>query len=108
MLTATFAILALVEAAGIFALRSTTVVTTGLFLVVGLPILLYAEFSSVKVGPTGVEAKRQDATHALQWLGKAEQLRDSHFYSLKVDWELDPIRSTPEYKSLEARKNFPP
>jgi TolB-like protein/tetratricopeptide (TPR) repeat protein len=56
----------------------------------------------------GIYAQWDDATQALHWLGKAEQLRDSHFYSLKVDWELDPIRSTPEYKSLEARKNFPP
>jgi TolB-like protein/tetratricopeptide (TPR) repeat protein len=56
----------------------------------------------------GIYAQWGDAAHALQWLSKAEALRDPHLYSLKVDWELDPIRSTLEYHSLEARENFPP
>jgi hypothetical protein len=28
--------------------------------------------------------------------------------ALRTDWLLDPIRSTPEFKALERRLNFPP
>jgi Flp pilus assembly protein TadD len=45
---------------------------------------------------------------ALQWLAKAEQLRDPGMFNLKVSWSLDPIRDEPQFKAIEARMNFPP
>jgi TolB-like protein len=45
---------------------------------------------------------------ALQWLKKAEQLRDPSFQQLRVDWMLDPIRNEPQFKAIEARMKFPP
>jgi serine/threonine protein kinase/tetratricopeptide (TPR) repeat protein len=45
---------------------------------------------------------------ALEWLGKAEQLRDPSFQVLRVSWLLDPIRDQPQFKAIEARLNLPP
>jgi hypothetical protein len=45
---------------------------------------------------------------ALQWLTKAERLRDAELGNLRVDRDLDPIRNEPEFKALEARLNLPP
>jgi TolB-like protein/Flp pilus assembly protein TadD len=45
---------------------------------------------------------------ALAQLAKAWQQRDPAFQSLKVSWELDPIRNEPEFKAIEAKMNFPP
>jgi serine/threonine-protein kinase len=45
---------------------------------------------------------------ALQWLSKAERLRDPGFQNLRVAWELDPIRNDPQFKAIEARMNLPP
>jgi tetratricopeptide (TPR) repeat protein len=45
---------------------------------------------------------------ALQWLTKAERLRNPSFQKLRVDWALDPIRNEPQFKAIEARMNFPP
>jgi serine/threonine-protein kinase len=45
---------------------------------------------------------------ALGWLAKAEAARDPLLTTLKIDWLLDPIRGTPEFKALERRLNFPP
>jgi TolB-like protein/tetratricopeptide (TPR) repeat protein len=56
----------------------------------------------------GIYAQWGDPTRALQWLKRAAELRDPHLYSLKVDWELDPIRSTSDYRGIETRENFPP
>ena len=44
---------------------------------------------------------------ALKWLSRAEQLRDPELQNLKVWWRLDPIRQEPEFKTVEARMNFP-
>lgn len=49
-----------------------------------------------------------DKAAALAWLAKAEQLRDAGLQSLKVDYQLDPIREEPQFKAILARMNFPP
>jgi hypothetical protein len=45
---------------------------------------------------------------AVKWLKIVERLHDPYLIGLKTDWELDPIRDEPEFKSIEARINFPP
>jgi serine/threonine-protein kinase len=45
---------------------------------------------------------------ALQWLSRAEQLRDPRLQLLRVFSGLDPIRQEPQFKAIEARLNFPP
>jgi TolB-like protein/Flp pilus assembly protein TadD len=49
-----------------------------------------------------------DASAALQWLAKAEQIHDPLISAIKVDPLLDPIRNEPQFKALLARMNFPP
>jgi TolB-like protein len=49
-----------------------------------------------------------NAATALQWLTKAERLRDPAFQGLRVDPQLDPIRNEPQFKAIETRMNFPP
>jgi hypothetical protein len=44
----------------------------------------------------------------LQWLTKAERLRDPAFQALRVDPQLDPIRNEPQFKAIETRMNLPP
>jgi hypothetical protein len=44
----------------------------------------------------------------LRWLNTAQRLHSPGLQSLRVDWELDPIRNEPEFKAIEARMNFPP
>jgi TolB-like protein/tetratricopeptide (TPR) repeat protein len=56
----------------------------------------------------GIYAQWGNVATALSWLRKAEQLRDPGFQSLKVNWQLDPIRNEPEFKAILARMNFPP
>ena len=48
-----------------------------------------------------------NAPAALQWLATAEQLRDPGMQGLKIGWQLDPIRNEPQFKTIEARMNFP-
>jgi TolB-like protein/tetratricopeptide (TPR) repeat protein len=55
-----------------------------------------------------VYAQWGDKKSALQWLSRAEQLRDLGLAWLKADWELDPVRNEPAFKALEKRMNFPP
>ena len=49
-----------------------------------------------------------NVANALQWLGKAEKLRDPLLWLLRIDWQLDPLRNEPEFKAILARMNFPP
>jgi hypothetical protein len=56
----------------------------------------------------GTYAQWGNKAAALQWLTKAEQLRDPGLPGLKVDWELDPIRNEPQFKAILARMKFPP
>jgi TolB-like protein/predicted Zn-dependent protease len=56
----------------------------------------------------GTYAQWGDKSAALQWLTKAEQLRDPGLPGLKVDWELDPIRNEPQFKAILTRMKFPP
>jgi hypothetical protein len=44
----------------------------------------------------------------LQWLSKAEPVRDTGLGYIKVQWQLDPIRNEPQFKALVARMKFPP
>ena len=55
-----------------------------------------------------IYAQWGEAAPALQWLSKAQQLRDPAFQLLRVDWTLDPIRNEPQFKAIEAWMNFPP
>jgi TolB-like protein len=55
-----------------------------------------------------IYAQRGDKSSALHWLARAEAAREPSLTSLRTDWLLDPIRSTPEFKALESRLNFPP
>jgi tetratricopeptide (TPR) repeat protein len=45
---------------------------------------------------------------ALQWLSRAEHLRDPRLQLLRVFPGFDPIRQEPQFKAIEARLNFPP
>jgi tetratricopeptide (TPR) repeat protein len=45
---------------------------------------------------------------ALHWLAEAERTHDAALPELRVDPFLDPIRNEPEFKTIEARLNFPP
>src|SRR5271165_951278 len=68
--------------------------------------------STVTPAPCGIRgrvyAQWAETTAALNWLAKAEQMRDSGVLELKVDRLLDPIRNEPQFKALERRLNFPP
>jgi TolB-like protein/Tfp pilus assembly protein PilF len=50
-----------------------------------------------------IYAQWGDKSKSLQWLGTAEQLRAPSLQLLRVDWQLDPIRNEPVFKSIEAR-----
>jgi TolB-like protein len=54
-------------------------------------------------GYAQIYAQWGDKSNALHWLGTAERLRAQGLESLKVDWQLDPIRSEPQFKVIEAR-----
>jgi tetratricopeptide (TPR) repeat protein len=45
---------------------------------------------------------------AIDWLLKAERLRDPNLTWIQVDPTLDPIRGEPAFKVLVRRLNFPP
>jgi hypothetical protein len=47
-------------------------------------------------------------TDALHWLNEAYRLHDPGLVEIRMDRLLDPIRSTPEYKNLEAAMGMPP
>ena len=55
-----------------------------------------------------INAQWGNASAALEWLAAAERLHDPGLQSLKVDWELDPVRNTPQFKALAQRLNFSP
>jgi serine/threonine-protein kinase len=55
-----------------------------------------------------IYAQWGDSAAALRWLAKAEREYRASLVTLKVDWMFDPIRSQPEFQSLERRLNFPP
>jgi tetratricopeptide (TPR) repeat protein len=50
-----------------------------------------------------IYAQWGDKAKSLQWLGTAERLRAPSLMMLRVDWQLDPIRDEPTFKSIEAR-----
>jgi len=56
----------------------------------------------------GTYAQWGERSSALEWLKKAERLRDPMLTELRADWEFDPLRDDPEFKAIEARMNFPP
>jgi serine/threonine-protein kinase len=55
-----------------------------------------------------IYAQLGDKARALQWLSKAERVRDTGLGYIKVQWQLDPIRNEPQFKALVARMKFPP
>ena len=55
-----------------------------------------------------IYAQRGALRPALGWLAKAEAARDPSLTTLKTEWLLDPIRTTPDFKALERRLDFPP
>jgi adenylate cyclase len=55
-----------------------------------------------------VYAQSGNKPAALQWLSRAEQLRDTRLQLLRVFPGFDPIRQEPQFKAIEARLNFPP
>jgi TolB-like protein/tetratricopeptide (TPR) repeat protein len=54
-----------------------------------------------------IYAQWGNKAESLRWLNTAQRLHSPGLQSLRVDWELDPIRNTPEFKAIEARMNFP-
>ena len=56
----------------------------------------------------GIYSQWGDVAAALQWLTKAEKLRDPLLWLLKIDWQLDPLRNEAQFKAIVARMNFPP
>jgi len=59
-------------------------------------------------GLAAIYAQWGDAPKALQWLATAQRLASPSLQALRVDWELDPVRSEPQFKAIEARMNMPP
>jgi TolB-like protein/tetratricopeptide (TPR) repeat protein len=55
-----------------------------------------------------IYAQWGDRAESLRWLTAAERLRSPGLQAIRVDWELDPIRSDPQFKTIEARMNLPP
>jgi serine/threonine protein kinase len=55
-----------------------------------------------------VYAQWGDPAAALRWLATAESVYRASLMRLKVDWMFDPIRSQPQFQTLEQRLNFPP
>jgi len=55
-----------------------------------------------------IYAQWGDRAASLRWLTTAERLRSPGLSALRVYWELDPIRSDPQFKAIEARMNLPP
>ena len=49
-----------------------------------------------------------DIPSALAWLATAERQRDPALQGLRANYWLDPLRSYPEFKAIEARMKFPP
>ena len=45
---------------------------------------------------------------ALHWLEHAYQVHDDGLIDMKVDFYLNPIRTTQRYKDVERKMNFPP
>jgi hypothetical protein len=61
--------------------------------------------------PAGIAAtyaQLGDSEAALEWLSKAEQVRDPGLQSIKVWWGFDSIRGDAKFKAILARMNFPP
>jgi TolB-like protein/Flp pilus assembly protein TadD len=56
----------------------------------------------------GVYTQWGDRAAALASLTKAEKLKDPELQVLRSYWALDPIRSEPQFKAIEARMKFPP
>jgi TolB-like protein/Flp pilus assembly protein TadD len=55
-----------------------------------------------------IYAQWGDKAAALQWVATAYRLRDPQIQTVRVAWELDPIRNEQQFKAIEARLNFPP
>ncbi len=49
-----------------------------------------------------------DKDRAFEWLKKAHEERDYYLSWIKVDPEVDPLRSDPRFQELLRRMNFPP
>ncbi len=49
-----------------------------------------------------------DSVHALEWLERGFQVRDSGMEGLKVGPVWEPLRADPRFKDLIRRMNFPP
>jgi len=56
----------------------------------------------------GTYAQWGDRMAAIEWLKKAERMRDPMLTEVRADWEFDPLRDDPEFRAIEARMNFPP
>jgi TolB-like protein/tetratricopeptide (TPR) repeat protein len=56
----------------------------------------------------GIYSQWGNVAAALQWLAKAQKLRDPGLWLLKIDWQLDPIRNQPQFKAIVDRMSFPP
>lgn len=59
-------------------------------------------------GYSQIYAQWGEKSQSLQWLATAQRLRNAGLQALRVDWQLDPIRSEPQFKDIEARTNLPP
>jgi serine/threonine-protein kinase len=66
------------------------------------------EGDSAAYSYAGIYSQWGDVATALQWLNKAEKLRDPLLWLLKIDWQLDPLRNEAQFKAIVARMNFPP
>lgn len=59
-------------------------------------------------GYAEIYAQWGEKTQSLQWLATAQRVDNPNLQSLRVDWQLDPVRSEPQFKEIEARMNMPP
>ena len=54
-----------------------------------------------------IHAGLGEKDQAFEWLEKAYEVRDQGMSFLKVDPDLDPLRSDPRFQDLLRRMNFP-
>jgi serine/threonine-protein kinase len=59
-------------------------------------------------GYAEIYAQWGEKTQSLQWLATAQRLDNPNLQSLRVDWQLDPVRTEPQFKEIEVRMNMPP
>jgi hypothetical protein len=101
VLSATYSLVALVAAAGVFRMNSVSLVSVALALGVGLTALLYTNFSKLSVGIHGIGAERERLVDAA-----TEELRDEAEPAIKAVTESNFDTFARVVRSMEPTEIF--